>query len=134
LANAVQIEIALTYVRDPRYQDAAVLAAVRSALLDPGAGLLGSQVVQIGQAFFDSQIYEVCLAVPGVQAVHGLTVAVGPPRLRRYVWQILSVWSDGRRVQTASAAGCAGHRYDPGPDGYFTLAASALQAAGVLGS
>ena len=136
-ANPVQIEIAFTYVRDRRYQDTAVLAAVQSALLDPNAGLFGSKVVQIGQAFYDSQIYKACLAVPGVQAVHGLTITVGPPPLRRYVWQILSVWSvwaGGRRLKPATGAGCTGHRYDPGPNGYFTLAASALQPTGVLGS
>jgi len=133
-ANPAQIEIAFTYVRDPRYQDTAVLAAVRSALLDPDAGLFGSNIVQIGQAFYDSQIYKACLGVPGVQAVHGLTVTVGPPLLRRYVWQILSVWAQGRRLKPATGAGCSGHRYDPGPDGYFTLAAAALQPTGVLGS
>ena len=110
-----------------------MLAAVRSALLDPDAGLFGSNIVQIGQAFYDSQIYKACLGVPGVQAVHALTVTVGPPLLRRYVWQILSVWAQGRRLKPATGAGCSGHRYDPGPDGYFTLAAAALQPTGVLG-
>jgi Baseplate J-like protein len=134
VASPVLITIMLTYVRDPRFQDAAVRAAVQAALADPAAGLFGADVVQIGQAFYDSQIYARCLAVPGVQSVHDLAVTIGPPRRRFYVWQIISVWAGGRRLQPAASTGCTGHRHDPGPDGYFVLASGSPVLTGALGS
>ena len=121
-ANPVQISIALTYVRNPAYLDPPVNAALQTALADPNLGLFGSAVVQIGQAFYDSQIYAACLAVPGVQAVHSLQVTVGSPPVIRYFWQLLSVWVGGLRVRTpANSQGCTGHRYSPGADGFFVL-------------
>ena len=135
-ANPVQISIALTYVRDPRYLDAAVLAGVRTALADPSVGLFGSNVVQIGQAFYDSQIYAVCLKVPGVQAVHNLQVTVGPPPVIYYVWQLSSVWVGGLRRTISAAGGCTGHRYSPGADGFFALqnTPATLQLSGTPGT
>ena len=134
MANPVAIAITLTFVYDPRYQGAAVQAALQTALADPAAGLFGTNVVQIGQAFFDSQIYAACLAVPGVQAVHDLVVTIGPPRRRFYVWQLLSIWAGGLRVVQAQTTGCTGHRYDPGPDAYFVLASGSPVLTGALGS
>jgi predicted phage baseplate assembly protein len=136
-ANPVQLTVSLTYVRDPRYQDPVVRAAVRAALIDPAAGLFGAGVVQIGQAFYDSQIYAACRAVPGVLAVHSLAVTVGAPRIIRYFWQSPAIW--GPRIRLTGAiggppAGCSGHRYAPGPDGFFVLADSALTLDGSLGT
>jgi Baseplate J-like protein len=133
-ANPVTMAITLTFVFDPRYQGTAVAAALQTALTDPATGLFGTGVVQIGQAFYDSQIYACCLAVPGVQAVHDLVVTIGPPRLRFHVWQLPSVWAGGLRVQPAATTGCTGHRYDPGPDGYFVLASGSPVLTGALGS
>jgi hypothetical protein len=112
-----------------------VQAAVRAALIDPAAGLFGSQVVQIGQAFYDSQIYAACRAVPGVVAVHSLAVIVAPPPSMRYFWQLPGIW--GSRINLtgvsgAAPSGCSGHRYTPGPDGFFVLADSALTLDGSL--
>ena len=135
-ANPVQISISLTYVRDPRYQDATVLAALHKALADPAAGLFGSNVVQIGQAFYDSQIYAACLAVPGVQAVHSLQVTVGPPPKVYYFWQLSSAWVGGLRLPLQPVGACTGHRYTPGPDGFFVLhdTPATLQLNGVAGT
>jgi predicted phage baseplate assembly protein len=134
LATPVPLTISLTYVRDPRYQDATVRAAVRAALLDPDQGLFGADVVQIGQAFYGSQVYQTCLAVPGVQAVHGLTVTLTPPPTA--FWTTLQVIArpKGRRPLPHRAHTCQGHRYDPGNDGYVMLTDAALTATGLLGS
>jgi hypothetical protein len=131
-ANAVAISLSLTYVRDPRYLDPPINEALRTALADPDAGLFGANIVQIGQSFYDSQIYAACLAVPGVQAIHNLAVTVGPPRLRRYFWQQASAWLRGAPVTVSAAGGCTGHRYPPGADGYFVL--GTLQLNGSVGS
>jgi hypothetical protein len=77
LASQRTMILSLVYLRDPQHQDAAVLAGLQSALLDPGQGLFGANVVAIGQAFYDSQIYAACLAVPGVVAIRNLNFA--PP-------------------------------------------------------
>lgn len=45
-----------------------VVEAVRDALADPAAGLLGVSRVRIGESFFFSQIAEACLRVPGVNS------------------------------------------------------------------
>ncbi len=65
LAQAVAMTLSLTFVYDPRYLPSNVQQAVQTALIDPDAGLLGKNVVGIGQVFYDSQIYGACLAVPG---------------------------------------------------------------------
>jgi hypothetical protein len=95
-ARAVVMTLSLTVVVDPRRDAGAVLSAVRAALIDPDAGLLGVNVVGIGQAFYDSQVYAVCLAVPGVVAVRGLRFTVtnlfleaALVRDRRYVREFL---------------------------------------------
>jgi predicted phage baseplate assembly protein len=135
-ANPVQISIALTFVRDPRYLDAVVLAGVQAALADPSVGLFGSNVVQIGQIFYDSQIYAACLKVPGVQAVHNLQVSVGPPPTIYYVWQLSSVWVRGLRRTIGAVGGCSGHQYSPGSDGFFVLqnTPAGLQLGGTPGT
>ena len=63
----------LTLMLNPRYDEPTVMSAVQTALLDPDSGLFGANAVGIGQAYYDSQIYAACLAVPGVDAVHGLS-------------------------------------------------------------
>ena len=46
--------------------------SLHDALLDPDQGLFGNNRIQIGKAYFNSDIYSACLAVPGVLAVHNL--------------------------------------------------------------
>jgi len=134
LAQAVVMTLSLTVVTDPTYQPQPVMDAVHAALLDPDAGLLGVNVVGIGQVFYDSQVYAACLAVPGVVAVHSLSFAVTTrfvPML--YVSTILRFGGGGilREPVTVAPSGCCGQRHDPGegaylflPDdtGHFTLA------------
>lgn len=62
----VQIEI------DPRYLEADVVSAVRTALMDTETGLLSPERVGIGTALFRSRIYEFVLRTPGAASVAGL--------------------------------------------------------------
>jgi hypothetical protein len=100
LATQIVINLSLTLVLDPRRDAPTVLKAVHDALLDPDNGLLGANVVAIGQAFYDSQIYATCLAVPGVRAVHAFSFS-----------------SDESPVETGACEG----RHDPGDGSYFFL-------------
>ena len=81
---AVSVEIGMTFtlVIDPAYATPGVIAAVTTALVDPDAGLLGTNAIQIGEVIFESQIYQACLSVPGTIAVHNLQLtgisAAGP--------------------------------------------------------
>jgi predicted phage baseplate assembly protein len=121
LATSVVAFLSFTYLRDPRYQDSTVQAALHSALLDPDHGLFGANVVQIGQAFYESQINAACLAVPGVQAVHQIrfpTVAgFAPPATTAAV----RLFRAGGTAIRPSLVPCAGHRYDPGPGRFFVI-------------
>jgi hypothetical protein len=105
LASQLEAVLSLTYLRDPRYDDAKVKTALHHALLDPDQGLFGVNVVDIGEAFYDSQIYAACLAVPGVEAVQSLS---------------FSTASGGAPIQTPLIA-CREHRFDPGPSSYFFI-------------
>jgi hypothetical protein len=104
LATQMVISLSLTLVLDPRRDAPTVLKAVHDALLDPDKGLLGVNVVEIGQAFFDSQIFAACLAVPGVQAVHSYRFSGDPTPLK----------------SAFSVCQCE-HRHDPGDGAYFFL-------------
>jgi hypothetical protein len=71
-ANPVRRSLSLTIVYDPRRDPTVVQKAVHDALLDPDSGLLGVNMIGIGQAIYDSQIYATCFKVTGVEAVHSL--------------------------------------------------------------
>jgi hypothetical protein len=151
LAHQQQAVLSLTYLRDPRYEDARVKTALHDALLDADNGLFGVNVVDIGQAFYDSQIFAACLAVPGVEAVQSLsfstvsesgTVSHAAPTQtlqratsslsRRLAGGDLSskptgifgfrpLPASGTAVRGAPASACRDHRYDPGLGGYFFI-------------
>jgi hypothetical protein len=104
LATQIVINLSLTLVLDPRRDAPIVLNAAHNALLDPDNGLLGVNVVQIGQAFFDSQIFAACLAVPGVEAVHSYRFSCDPTPSK----------------SAFSVCQCE-HRHDPGDGAYFFL-------------
>ena len=72
LATAVPVSLSFTLLVDPNYVAADVQSAVSAALADPNNGLLGANAVGIGEAIFESQIYQACLGVPGAVAVHAL--------------------------------------------------------------
>jgi hypothetical protein len=132
----VEVALSLTIVRDPRRDDATVRAAVHAALLDPDRGLFGVNVVGIGEAFYDSQIYAACRAVPGVQAVHQLNFApVFPDKailFRVLRLTLAAAWATAARsgmrgaispraALTGAFPVCSSQRYDPGQGAYFFL-------------
>ena len=71
-ANPLSSTLSLSIEVDPRRIEDDVLRAVRSALMDPGTGLLAPEQIGIGLALFVSRIFEAVLAVPGTIAVQGL--------------------------------------------------------------
>jgi hypothetical protein len=71
-ATALPSVLSLSIEIDPRRLEADVLAAVRSALMDPASGILAPEHVGIGLALFESRVFDAVLAVPGAVAVHGL--------------------------------------------------------------
>ena len=116
-ATPVVSVLTLTYLRDPRYADAAVLGGLTAALADPVSGSLAPGNVGIGQVIYQSQIAQVCLAVPGVTAIQGVSLApfAGPqPRFRRFLF---------RPPPKFSANGCSGQSFSPGPGAYFSVPA-----------
>ncbi len=136
-----QATLTLTYLRDARYDDVKIRAALHDALLDPDLGLFGANVVAIGQVFYDSQVYAVCLAVPGVEAVQSLSFspvsAIAPVQFLAQALVTSSAQPEAGSfastirdvrfgLQLPSVRGiplksCADHRYDPGPGGYFFI-------------
>jgi hypothetical protein len=78
-ATPLYPDLSLTLEVDPARDPDAVMAAVRAMLLAPGAQPFGTDVVRIGQIVYDSQIYDACLQVPGVVAVHGLQFGLWIP-------------------------------------------------------
>lgn len=72
-AKLISIKLNLALRIDSRRIPADMIPAVRSALIDPDAGLFGANVVRIGQFVYHSQICAACFTVPGVLAVHSLT-------------------------------------------------------------
>jgi predicted phage baseplate assembly protein len=72
LATAVNVGLRLAVRRNPDYAADPLIGAVRAALLDPDTGLFGTNVVRIGGAVFESQIFAACLGVPGALAVTSL--------------------------------------------------------------
>jgi hypothetical protein len=116
-ATPVPAKLTLTYLRDPRYGDAAVRAGLTTALLDPDRGALGANVLGIGQTLYESQIAAACLAVPGVSAVHDVVFVTVDERrdilLRRY--------TGSRLARLGAGASCGGRRWNPGPGSYFSV-------------
>jgi predicted phage baseplate assembly protein len=99
LAKPVPLTITMTLAVNPNYDLNAVAALAVTALTDADAGLFGANNIGIGQAVYRSQIYAVCLAVPGAAAVHNLSV-------------------------TGATPGGPDYRFDPGPGGFFTLSSA----------
>ncbi|SEO03731.1 putative baseplate assembly protein [Nitrosospira multiformis] len=139
LAKGVQVSLTISLVIDPRRNDKSVLDAVRVALLDPDKGLLGLNVLEIGQPIYDSQLYAACVAVPGVLAVKRLefSSAESPKQLdftvaRARQQTTLSLQTSRKSNFSSSATGkrirrpsnsntCMEHRHDPGAGAFFIL-------------
>jgi hypothetical protein len=127
-ATALTVWLTLTYVRDTRYQDAVVKQGVHDALLDPDKGVFGDHRVQIGKAYFNSDVYAACLKVPGVVAVHSLSfdtnrfivlsLALGGASRSKVRFQ---PWIFRRPLRGAKQDPCQIERYDPGDGNYFQV-------------
>jgi hypothetical protein len=128
LATALPVRLSMTLLIDPKYDAAAVIAGVRSALLDPQTGLLGASL-RIGQTIYDSQIYQACLSVPGAIAVHGLHFAIA----ERFVPLILDRFSGSFRIfpfpHPFGFSGGASESHFPGVGGFFQLTDNNLAIA-----
>jgi hypothetical protein len=112
LAAAVAVGLRLAVRHDPDYPPDPLVRAVRAALLDPDAGLFGTNVVRIGGSVFESQIFAACLQVPGALAVTSLE---------------FEVWF-GETVILSRA-----YRHDPGEGSFFRLADDALEVTAHVG-
>jgi predicted phage baseplate assembly protein len=126
-ANGIQIALNLNYLRDSKYGDATVQSGITTALIDPNVGLLGANVIGIGEAIYDSQIEKACLGVPGVVAVHNVQLT---SMVRKFP---LQHWIVSRFPNLGIApvpSGCGGYRHDPGSGNYFVLSSANLSLLG----
>ncbi len=141
LAKRVQINLTVSLVIDPRRNDQSVLDAVRVAVLDPDKGLLGLNVLDIGQSIYDSQLYAACVAVPGVLAVKRLEFSsAGSPKqldfttvrarqagglsLQASHKPNFSSFAPSKQIfirRASSSNACVEHRHDPGAGAFFLL-------------
>jgi hypothetical protein len=121
-AAPVAARLKVDYLRDPRYADADVLQRLTSTLLDPDAGLLGANVLGIGEPVYDSQIAAACLAVAGVAAVKTIVFA-GPARPIRPIFfsEFIVRLPGGRRRPIPPPAAIDSPRHDPGVGQYFVV-------------
>jgi hypothetical protein len=71
-AVAVPVNLSIAIDVDPKLIEDDVLAAVRTALLDPLPGLLPPERIGIGAPVFRSQIFETILSVQGTLEVTGI--------------------------------------------------------------
>lgn len=124
LATAVPVSLSFTLLVDPDYVTADVQTAVTAALIDPDNGLLGANVIGIGQVIFESQIYEACLSVPGAVAVHALSFSVFTEQILFRQTGSLTRFLPVKRFFSQSQA--APFRFDPGTGGFFQLPSSSL--------
>ena len=102
-----QATLGLTLRIDPAFVPDDVVSAARTALLD---GLFAPGVLQIGQTLFRSQIEAAC-QVPGVLAVHGITMS----------WARSTGSGPGLGVLLLLHLSAHGPRFSPGEGGFFTL-------------
>jgi hypothetical protein len=116
-ATAVPATLSLTYVRDTRYGDAAVQSGLTTALLDPNVGLLGTNMVGIGQTIYQSQIAAACLAVPGVTAIQDVVLA----DINGITFLPLRFNLLRRFIPLSPATACSGQSYNPGAGQYFSI-------------
>jgi hypothetical protein len=130
LAEPIYVDLTLVVEVDPDYEPEPVRSAAAAALLDPQAPPFGYGIVRIGSVVYDSEIYDACLAVPGVVAVHGLAFRV--PVARRPARQSkLPPGFDRRRSSDITLAPVAlrlqtGERHAPGDEHYYLLSSDGL--------
>ena len=127
LASAIPITVSLTLLIDPAYIADNVIAGVSTAITDPDTGLMGSANVQIGESFYQSQVFASCLAVPGVVAVHDLAIQEKPSRFRPFYRFFASPTLQKQIAFQSPAGSCqCDFRFDPGEGNFFQLAPADL--------
>jgi hypothetical protein len=132
LATAIPITVSFVLLIDPNYIAANVVAGVIAAITGPDAGLLGSNVVRIGESLYESQVFAACQAVPGVVAVHNLTIerkpSFSPARSRFFPGFVRPIRVRQAQIAIRLPAGtCQGDfRIDPGEGNFFQLAPADL--------
>jgi hypothetical protein len=133
LAASMAITVSFTLVIDPTHIPASVTAAVTTAITDSDVGLLGANLVGIGQSIYQSQVFAACLAVPGVIAVHDLQIA----RKRQFLFfNVSRFFPEYQRIgrfrriaiqaPPCSASCQCDFRFDPGEGNFFQLAPADL--------
>jgi predicted phage baseplate assembly protein len=75
-AVPVAVQLSLTVVVDPTYQQPPVVAAVRTALTADDAGLFGKSRLGIGANVFESEIARACTDVPGALAIEDVAFGI----------------------------------------------------------
>lgn len=137
LAEPIYVDLTLVVEVHPDYEPEAVRSEAAAALLDPQAPPFGFDIVRIGSVVYDSEIYDSCLGVSGVVAVHGLAFRVPaarrPARQRR-----LPPGFDGRRASDVKLAPVAlrldaGERHAPGDEHYYLLSSDGLHITAEAG-
>lgn len=125
LAKGVTVSLGFTLLVDQNYVAADVQSAVTAALIDPDQGLLGANVIGIGQAIFESQIYQACLSVPGAVAVHALSFSTFD---RLILFRQFGSFTRFLPVLPVAIfqPQTPPFRFDPGVGGFFQLASSNL--------
>jgi hypothetical protein len=81
LASPRYLDLSFTLEVDPDHEPSAVKAAVAAALIAPDSQPFGIDVVKIDEVLYNSELYDACLRVPGVLAVHALEVRTRPTML-----------------------------------------------------
>jgi len=117
-AQAIDVRVACTLLVAANRVVDDVVAAATAAFCDPGSGAFSPSQMGIGQWLYRSHV-EAALSVPGVVAVHQLTVtwtAAAPPPL------LLTFF---RRLDQVA---------DPGEGGFFELLPADLTISGVQSS
>lgn len=73
-AKPVPLDLSITARIDNRFLESDVIQQIRSALTNPDAGMLAAEHIGIGQALFQSRLFEAILNVEGVVAVDGILI------------------------------------------------------------
>jgi hypothetical protein len=107
-ATPVDLSLSATLAVSANYQADAVVAAARTAISDSAGGLFSPAQMSIGQRLYRSAI-EAALCVPGVVAVHNLTV-------------------------TGAGGAVLGDFFDPGEGEFFDLPPGNVSITGVSAS
>lgn len=131
-ATAKFVDLSFTLEIDPDYLPDVVSAAVTASLLDPRRQPFGTEVVRIGDIVYDSHIYDICMGVPGVVAVHGLafgTVTISNTAVRQQPppgFPLVSELWDGTPLR-ATVQPESGERHTPGEGRYYLLRGDCLR-------